>query len=315
MIQWDRDASWLAGGVLGVLVVASVVGAVLSRVVTGEGGRRTVANLNARTKAWWVMVGVFGAALAAGRVGVIVLFALVSFLALREVLTLTPTRRADHRALFWTFFVVVPVQYGLVYADWYGLYSIFIPVYAFLFLSVRSAAAGDVTRFMERAAKVHWAEMVCVYCVSHAAALMMLDVPGYEGENWKLVVFLAAVVQMSDVLQYVWGKLFGRTKVAPVLSPSKTVEGLVGGVLSATGLGMGLWWATPFTPWEAAGLALVVALMGFFGGLVMSAIKRDAGVKDYGDLIAGHGGMMDRVDSLAFAAPVFFHLVRYFYEG
>ena len=115
------------------------------------------------------------------------------------------------------------------------------------------------------------------------------------------------------MLQYIWGKLFGKHLVAPELSPSKTWEGLIGGVGSATLLGAGLYWATPFKPWQAALLALLICVMGFLGGLVMSAIKRDRGVKDWGTMIEGHGGMLDRLDSIVFAAPIFFHVVRYFW--
>lgn len=309
----DPQLIWLAGGVAGVLVLASIIGAVLAMRVTSDSGRATVANLNARTRAWWIMAVIFGLALALGRTGVGVLFGLMSFLALREFITLTPTKRGDHRALFWAFFVITPVQYYFVLTGWYGMFSIFIPVYAFLFLPVRSALAGDCTGFLERAAKVQWGLMACVYCLSYAPALTGLPITGYEGQNIKLIIYLVAVVQMSDVLQYVWGKTMGRHKIAPLVSPSKTWEGFVGGVLSASALGAGLWWATPFTPWQSAGISLAITLAGFAGGLVMSAIKRDRGVKDYGALIEGHGGVMDRVDSLCFAAPVFFHIVRYWF--
>ena len=144
-------------------------------------------------------------------------------------------------------------------------------------------------------------------------ALLSLEIPGYEGRNLLLIAFLVLVVQSSDVLQYVWGKLLGRHKIAPELSPSKTVEGFVGGVASATVLGALLWWITPFSPWQAGAMALMIKLMGFFGGLVMSAIKRDRGVKDWGWMIEGHGGVLDRLDSVIFAAPVFFHLTRYWW--
>ena len=155
--------------------------------------------------------------------------------------------------------------------------------------------------------------MVCVFCISHVPALLTLDIPGYENRNLLLIAFLVIVVQSSDVLQYVWGKLFGKHKLAPEVSPSKTIEGLVGGVLSATALGAALWWITPFNPWQAGLMALAVNVMGFFGGLVMSAIKRDRGVKDWGHMIEGHGGMLDRLDSVVFAAPIFFHLTRYWW--
>ncbi len=312
MNDWDRQSIGLVGGVAALLVLASCVGAVMKHTVTNENAKRTVANLNARTRAWWVMSIIFVAAIALGSAGACVLFALISILALREMLTLAPTRRSDHHALFWAFFVMIPLQYYLIYIRWYGLYSIFIPVYGFLFLAIRSTLTGDYTRYLERTAKVQWGVMICIYCLSHAAALLMLNVRGLNG-SWKLLVFLVVVVQMSDVLQYVWGKLLGRHKIAPHISPHKTWEGFAGGVTCASLLGCALHWLTPFSLPAAAGISLAIAIMGFSGGIVMSAVKRDAGIKDFGHLIEGHGGMLDRVDSLAFAAPVFFHIVRYWY--
>jgi phosphatidate cytidylyltransferase len=301
----------LFAGVGAILVVASIVGWVLRAVVAHGQPHGVIDNLNARVKAWWVMVAVIGLAFLFGRAGVTLLFLAVSFAALREFLSITYTRGGDHRALAASFFVVLPAQYALVYAGWYGLYSIFIPVYVFLFLPIVVAAAGDTTRFQERAAKMQWGLMVCVFCISHVPALLTLEIPGYEGRGLLLIAYLVLVVQSSDVLQYVWGKLAGRRPVAPQVSPSKTWEGLVGGIACATAIGASLYWITPFTPWQAAAMALVINLMGFFGGLVMSAIKRDRGVKDWGTLIEGHGGMLDRLDSVAFAAPVFFHLTRF----
>ena len=309
----DTAWQWLLGGILALLVLASLVGWILSRLVTTPGGRATIDNVNARIRAWWVMSAMFVVAVGTGTVGAILLFSLVSFLALREFVTLAPTRPADHRPLFWSFFVVMPLQYYLVAVGWYGLFSILIPVYASIFLAIRATLAGDTERFLERTATNYWGLMICIYFVSHVPALLTLDIPGYEGHNAKLMVFLVVVVQMSDVLQYVWGKSIGRRRLAPSISPNKTWEGLIGGTLSATAIGAGLWWATPFSPVAAALMAFVLTLMGFAGGLIMSAIKRDRGVKDFGTLIGGHGGVLDRIDSLCFAAPVFFHLTRYFY--
>jgi phosphatidate cytidylyltransferase len=312
--RFGREAYGLLAGIVGLLIVASLVGAALSLRVTTPRARATVDNLIARTNAWWAMVIVFTIALAGGPGGVVLLFAFLSFHALREVVTLTPTRRGDHRALFWAFFVALPLQYVVIFFGWYGLFTILIPVYGFLFFAIRSAVCGDCTRYLERAAKVFWALMIAVYCLGHVPALLMLRLPGNEGGEWKLIVFLVFVAQLSDVLQYVWGKLIGKHKIVPSLSPNKTTEGYVGGTLSATLLGGALGSAAGFSFLPSLGLALAITQMGFCGGLVMSAIKRDAGVKDYGHLIPGHGGAMDRVDSLAFAAPVFFHLVRYFYD-
>lgn len=308
----DPELLWLAGGIVGLLILSSAITFVLKRKAGGK-PNAVVANLDARVKAWWVMVAVFGVALATGVLGSVILFGLLSFFALREFITLTPTRAGDHRTLFWAFFIVTPLQYYLVGMEWYGLFTILIPVYAFILVPTRSALAGDSENFLERTSKIQWALMVCVYCVSHVPALLTLHIAGYEGENGKLVLFFVLVVQISDVLQYVWGKLCGKHKIVPLISPNKTVEGFWGGVLSATAIGAGLWWATPFNWWQAGLFSFLITLMGFFGGLVMSAIKRDRGVKDYGTLIEGHGGVMDRIDSLCFAAPVFFHLVRYLY--
>ena len=312
-LKFDKQTAWLVGGVLTLLAISSVVGWLLSLRTLNEKGKVTVQNLNARIRAWWVMVAIFGLALATGGLGSIILFALTSFLALREFITLTPTRLGDHRTLFWIFFIILPLQYYLIAIKWYGLFSILIPVYAFLFIPIRSATAGDCENFLERTAKIQWGLMVCVYCISHVPALLTLKIPGYEGQNGKLMFFFVLVVQISDVLQYVWGKTFGNHKIAPAVSPNKTWEGFIGGILSATLIGAALWWATPFTPLQAAGMSLAITLLGFCGGLVMSAIKRDRGVKDYGNMIEGHGGVMDRIDSLCFAAPVFFHLTRYFF--
>jgi phosphatidate cytidylyltransferase len=302
---------WLLGGAGLILVVASIIGEVLRQRLSPNGDNPVIENLNARINAWWVMVILLGLAFIAGKPGVVLLFALCSFAALREFLTLTTHNRADHWSLVSCFFLILPLQYYFLATDWYGMYSIFVPVYAFLLLPVVSALRGSTKDFLIRVSETQWALMICVYCASHVPALLYLQIPGFEGRNVILIAYLIFIVQLSDVLQYVWGKLIGRTKVAPNLSPSKTWEGLIGGTLSATAIGTALYWMTPFTPLQAAGMCLLITLMGFFGGLVMSAIKRDRGIKDWGHLIAGHGGFLDRLDSVIFAAPIFFHVTRW----
>ncbi len=309
----DPRAQHLFMGVFGVLGIASLIGFVLHRVYLGSAVYPTIQNLNARIRAWWVMVVFIAIAFLFGKTGVIILFAFASFAALREFVTLTPTRRGDHIALAGAFFIVLPAQYWLISIDWYGLYSIFIPVYVFLLLPIVAALRGDTRNFIERIAEIQWGLMISVFCVSHVPALLTLPIPGYEGNHLLLIAFLVIVVQASDVLQYVWGKLLGRHKIAPKLSPSKTLEGFVGGIGSATLLGAALYGLTPFSPLHAGLMALLITLMGFCGGLVMSAIKRDRGVKDWGQMIEGHGGMLDRLDSVIFSAPIFFHVTRYFW--
>jgi phosphatidate cytidylyltransferase len=301
-------------GVIGLLLLASVIGFVLSRTAKTDGARTTVANLNARIRAWWIMVAVFAVAIGTGGVGSIVLFFLMSFLAMREFMTLTPTAQTDHAALFWAFFLLAPIQYLLVWAQWYGLFAVLVPVYGFVAITSRMALSGNTDRFLERTATVQWGVMACVYCVSHAPALLILGpIPGYAGNGATLLFYLVLIAQLSDVMQYVWGKLAGKRPVAPSVSPNKTWGGFIGGTLTAIAVGTALYRVTPFTPLAAAAMSLAITMLGFMGGLVMSAIKRDRGVKDYGTLIQGHGGVLDRIDSLLFAAPVFFHLIRFFY--
>ena len=302
---------WLFGGVVALLLIATVIGFILRS--RADSKRDVIDNLNARVRAWWVMVAVFAVAVVLGKVATLTLFALSSYFALREFITLSPTRPGDHRPLYLSFYVLIPAQYTLIGYDQYGMFAIFIPVYAFLLLPAIATFAADTENFLERTAKIQWGVMITVYCISHAPALLLLPIPGYEGANVLLLFYLLLVVQLSDVLQYVFGKLFGRTKLAPQVSPSKTVEGLIGGGLAATAIGGAMWWITPFTWQQATVMSFVIVAMGCLGGLTLSAVKRSLGAKDWGVMIEGHGGMLDRLDSVCFSAPVFFHLTRFFF--
>ncbi len=304
---------WLFGALVILLGIASAVATLLARRPGDEKKAASRANLTARINAWWVMVGILAVAFLAGSTMTLILFALASFFALREFITLTPSRPGDRLPLSLAFFVVLPLQFVLIGTARYGIFAIFIPVYAFLLLPSIAALRSDIDDFLSRSAKQQGGLMVTVYCLSHAPALLMLEIPGQAGRSALLLFYLLLVVQMSDVMQYVFGKLFGRTKIAPVVSPSKTVEGFVGGGLAATAIGGAMWWITPFTWFESAAISAVIVLMGFLGGLTLSAVKRSLGAKDWGVMIEGHGGMLDRTDSICFAAPVFFHIVRFFY--
>src|SRR4051812_24029621 len=317
MTHWlagvPREFLWLFGSLMALLAVASSIGWMLARRHDDAQRAGSIANLNERINAWWVMVAILAVAFLTGSTTTLVLFALASFFALREFITLTPSRPGDHLPLFLSFFVIIPAQYSLIGTQQYGLFAFFIPVYAFLLLPSIAAMRSDVEDFLSRSAKQQWGLMVTVYCLSHAPALLMLPLPG--DRNALLLFYLLLVVQMSDVMQYVFGKLFGKTKIAPVVSPSKTVEGFVGGGLAAVGVGAAMWWITPFTPLQSAAISAIIVIMGFLGGLTLSAVKRSLGAKDWGVMIEGHGGMLDRTDSICFAAPVFFHVVRWFYTG
>ncbi len=312
---YDAQFQDLIGGVLGVLILASAAGWILSLRAKTEKAKEVIANLNARIKAWWGMVAIFLVSIAVGPVGSVVLFALISFLALREYLAISPTIRDDHKVLHWLVFIILPANYILVAIKWYGVFAIFIPVYAFILLQTRAAIAGATEGFLDRTARIQWGMMTAIYFVSYVPALLMLEIPGYSesGQNFKLLLFFVTVVQANDVLQYICGKLFGKHPIAPLVSPNKTVEGFMGGVGLASLLGAGLFWITPFNVAQAGALAFVICLLGFAGGLVMSATKRDRGVKDFGAMLPGHGGILDRIDGICFAAPIFFHLTRYYF--
>ncbi|MCW9698589.1 MULTISPECIES: phosphatidate cytidylyltransferase [unclassified Avibacterium] len=300
-------------GLIGTLLLASAIGYSLKWKVGFSTPHTVIDNLNHRINAWWVMILIIFAAAYLGFYAVLLLFFLISFTALREFLSLIDIRRGDHFALVACFYLILPLQYYFIAIDWFSMFTIFIPVYGFLFLPILSALLGDPSKFLDRSSKVQWAVMIAIFCISHIPAILTLNIEGFEGKSLLLMIFLILIVQASDVLQYIWGKLCGKHKIAPTLSPSKTVEGFVGGVFSASILGGLLAWLTPFTVVQAVLISFIICLMGFLGGLVMSAMKRSMGVKDWGNMISGHGGMLDRMDSLCFAAPVFFHIVRYYW--
>ncbi|HEY2019348.1 MAG TPA: phosphatidate cytidylyltransferase [Bryobacteraceae bacterium] len=296
---------------LSALALATITGQVLRFTARSESGRQSVANMNLRIAAWWVLCGAMGLALFLGEAAVLALFALFSLLAMREFLALLAGEANRRNALFWSVVLFVPLQYWLVWNRWMGAFAIVIPVCAFLLIPVQRLAAGGTAHFLEHTAKTYWGLAVCTYCLSYAPALLALEIPGYQGRNGTLLFYFLLVIEAGDVLQYCWGKLLGRTPLAPEISPRKTWEGLLGGAASATAVGAALSGATPFSPWDAAAVCAAITLAGVAGGLTMSAIKRDSGTKDYGTLVAGHGGVLDRIDSLCFSAPVFFYLVRW----
>jgi len=301
----------LVGGVLLLLAVATAVVHILRRRADGALNTAILDTLAHRLRAWWLLWTVLAAAFFIGASATVALFGLISFWALREFITLTPTRPGDHRALFWVFFLCTPLQFVLVGMDRYDLYSVFIPIYALLLLPARIALSGDSKRFLERIAKIQAGLLICVYCFSFAPALLNLRrSPDEYSGNARLLFFFVLMVQLSDALQYAWAQIPSKHVIVPTVNPTRTWEGLLGGAASVTLLGAVLSWATPFPPLLAGVMSLVIALMGFGGTMTMSAIKRDRGVKDYGTLVEGHGGVLDRIDSICFAAPVFYHLTQ-----
>ncbi len=296
----------------GILVVLTLVGEFLRARQPADTVNPVLETYMLRVQSWWGMVILLSLALIIGRLGVVLLFAFASFAALREFLTLTDKVKADHWALALAFFVVLPLQYLFVGMGWEGILTVFIPVYAFLLLPIVSALRGDAKRFLIRVAETQWALMITVFCVSHVPALITLQIPGYGDRAVLLIAFLVIVVQCGDLLEYFFGRQIGRTKVAPGLSP-KTLEGMICGVGCAMLIGALLAWLTPFGILPAMAMAGVASLVGMGGNIVFAAIKRDRGVKDWSHLIPGQGGFVDQLDSVVFAAPVFYHLARFFW--
>ncbi len=300
-------------GVIGIMVLATLIGEYLKSRYSPNHENEAIENLVLRIYGWWYMVITLAIALLAGHVGITILFFLLSFGAMREFLTLTEKRRADHRALVLSYYLILPLQYIFVYFGWYSLFSIFIPVFGFFILAISQALRGDTRNYLSRVAETQWALMITIYSVSYVAALDGLEIRGYEGRSFLLIAYLALVVQSSDVMQYLFSQALGGRRFAPRLMPSRTWPGVVCGVLSATLIGGLLYWMTPFAFEEALLISLILCLLGFFGSVVMRAIKRDRGVREWGHIIAGHGGVVDRLDSIMFSAPIFYLIVHYFW--
>ena len=304
--------------VFGLLSMASIVALIVSLKDPHEDDMHTqkLRDFNKLLSTSWAMSTVFWMGWALGETTATVLFGFVAFFALREFITLSPTRQGDHRSLVLAFFVVLPVQFALVITRKFDLFTVFIPVYAFLAIPVVSALAGDTQRFLERNAKLQWGIVVCVYGMSHVPALLLLKFPGYEGKNAFLVFFLVFVVQSCMIVQHLVSRKLQRTPSAPQVSKSfnwtswliaVVIASLVGGVMAGL---------TPFKPAQAVAMAFIACVSGSLGHLVMKALKRDRGIPNWGKRgvgVTGASGLLDRVDALCFAAPIFFHSVRWYF--
>jgi phosphatidate cytidylyltransferase len=268
--------------------------------------------LKSRTKSWWVMVAFFVFSALLDREITFPAIGLLSFIAFRELHSILGFRDSDRRAIFWAF-LAIPIQYYLAYIGWYMLFIIFIPVYMFLFIPVRLVIIGETKGIIKSMASMQWALMLTVFGISHLAYFLSLpvNIPNFKNGGQGLLLFLVFVTEINDVLQFVWGKLLGKHKITPSVSPNKTWEGFVGGVISTTIVGYFLGFLTPLLDWQVVLASFIIACTGFFGDIVMSAVKRDLGVKDTGNSIPGHGGILDRLDSLTYTAPIFFHLIYY----
>lgn len=312
LLKLRPEVLWTVAGIFGVLVVASVVVGGLRWRWPGSDFKE----LRQRVNTWWVMVVVFSLALAVGRGVSLVFFAFGSFLAFKEFLSMIPTRRADRRPLFWAY-LAIPLQYLWVYLEWYGMFIIFIPVYCFLLIPVRMLSIGDTKGYLRASGTIHWGLMTTVFSMSHAAFLLVLreEADPLVVSGPGLALFLVLLTQANDVAQYLWGKSIGGAKIVPTVSPGKTWAGFLGGLGTTIGLGCLLGpYLTPMSLGQSIVAGIIIGAAGFFGDINLSALKRDLGMKDSGTLLPGHGGILDRLDSLTYAAPLFFHYIYYLYS-
>ncbi len=313
---WAFDATALMLGfacVLVLLIAGTLAALILPALQPGKW-----ADLAPRMRSWWIIAFLVGGALIAGWQAFTILFALISFLALKEFLTLAPTRKQDRLVVLLAYLSII-VNYGTIFADGvlfkdgYQVYLVAAPVYMFLITAATMAWIGRTDGYLATVGIVHWGVVVCVYNVGYAAFLMRTPAAETPAGAAGLVFFLLFITQFNDVAQYCWGKAFGRRKITPSVSPNKTWEGAIGGwATSATVFYLLSPFFTPLSPGEAILVGVLLPVAGFFGDITMSAIKRDLGVKDTSRLIPGHGGVLDRLDSLTFATPVYFHLLAFY---
>ncbi|MEI8610064.1 phosphatidate cytidylyltransferase [Enterovibrio sp. Hal110] len=269
--------------------------------------------LKLRIRSWWWMVGIIFVALFLPLQYTIVFFGFLSFMALKEFLSIVPIRLADRRVIFWAY-LSIPLHYYWLSIEWYGMFIIFIPVYMFLYLPMVAVLIGDTNGFIRSAEVIHWSMMLTVFCLSHMAYLLVLPSKNPDAGSLGMLLFLLIFTQLNDVSQYVCGKSFGKRKIIPKVSPNKTWGGFIGGGITIVVLSyFAAPYLTPLTPVEGMVAGLIISLSGFIGDLVISSVKRDLKIKDTGHLIPGHGGILDRVDSLMFTAPLFFHYIYYLY--
>jgi phosphatidate cytidylyltransferase len=293
---------------VGLLVLASVISTAFVRFRPEQDYRE----LRQRVRTWWWIVAVFTLALLFNRAVSVWVFGFVSFLAFKEYLSLIPTRRADHRVLFWAY-LAIPAQYYWVWLGWYGMFIIFIPVFMLLLLPMRMVLIGETQGFLRAVGTLHWGLMVTVFGLSHMAYLLDLPIAiNPAGGVAGLLIYLVFLTEINDVSQYVWGKSFGKRKIIPKVSPGKTAAGFIGGVLTTVILAVVVApYLTPLSIYEALGAGVIIGIAGFIGDVTISSLKRDLGVKDSGSILPGHGGILDRLDSLTYTAPLFFHYLYY----
>lgn len=270
--------------------------------------------LHSRFKTWTYILIILSLALVSKKTGILWLFGIVSFLAFKEYVSIVPGRQEDRRTLFWAY-LAIPIQYFFIAKGFKILALIFVPTYMFMFIPIRLVITGETKGFLKSLSFLHWGLMGMLYCLSHVAMFFIAKNPFFlVSERLLLIVYLLMLTECNDVAQYIFGKLLGHKKILPKISPGKTWAGFIGGLfvtcLLAYLVGAKM---TPLAPSLLLGSGCVIAVSGFFGDVTISAVKRDLRIKDTGASLPGHGGIIDRIDSLIFTAPAFYHFMNYFW--
>ncbi|MFZ4576031.1 MAG: phosphatidate cytidylyltransferase [Phycisphaerales bacterium] len=296
----------MVAGIGAALVVATVIIEVLGR--TGKVTREHLAELRKRTLSWWILAPLMLVPVLLGAATSILAVLVLSIFAYREYARAT--------GLFRELFVSAIVVLGLIAVNlaaldnWYGLFVALFPITIAL-LAALPILQDQPKGYIQRVGLAVLGFSFFGMCFGH------LSYFANDTHFRPAIIFLLITVELNDVFAYCTGKLFGRRKLAPNTSPKKTLGGALGALILTTSLTA---WLAHFIfrgtaidhPLHLAALGLLISIGGQFGDLVMSSIKRDIGIKDLGVLIPGHGGILDRFDSLILVAPLVFHFVRFF---
>ena len=263
---------------------------------------------------WWVflvsiLVSVFGT------VGALVVCAIISFLGLREFITLTPVKSGDYLALFFAFFIFLPLQYVLIGMEQFGFFTVLIPVYAFLLLPVLSVVRQDIDKFLSRTSALQWGLMIAVYCLSHTVAILhTASVSDYSTPRKALLLlFFLTLVRSAMLWQHMADYFFKKQagRIARLIHSRMTWQGLFVSAAANAAIASSFFWFTTFTFWQAAIAGGLISFAAVFGRFVMRGITYSLGIKDWGELTGGQQGVMDRLDAVLYAAPIFFHYAQF----
>lgn len=308
MYNIPENSLFLMIGIVFLLILSSAISILLQH----KNKDYNYSELRLRIKSWWIMIALLFLSLILSTKTSIIFFGFLSFLALKEFFSIVDLRLCDRRVLFWAY-LSIPFQYYFIYIGWYGMFIIFIPVYMFLFLPIRMVIIGNTDGFIRSSGVISWGLMLTVFCLSHLAYLLVLPVKNNNAGNIGVILFIIFITQFNDVAQYIWGKLLGKNKIIPKVSPNKTLEGFIGGVItSSVCAGLLAEFLTPLSMKLGILVGFIISIIGFFGDVIISSVKRDLHIKDSGNLIPGHGGILDRIDSLLYTSPIFFHMIYYF---